>query len=449
VQHYVVATQTGQSIVPGVTDVGNHGDDTVTTIPLPFPVYIYGTPYTSANVSSNGNIQFGTTDTTFTNVCLPWLSHGAAFFPYWDDLLTDDASGLTGRGIFTTVTGEAPNRTFYIEWRAKYFFDKTKEANFEFAYNEADQVLKTIYGTVFNGNTSSTAGVQESGTGIFDQYGCNGTGGAISSGRAVLYLPPLAPTISSLSPKAGALGGGQSVVINGTNLLGADWVSFGGTLAPSFTVNSSTKITAVIPAHAAGTFHVKVHTPVGLSSATNHDLFTYEGPPTVTSVSPRAGPLGGGQSVVILGTNFIGTKWVSFGGTFTTNFTVNSATKITAITPAHAAGNFLHVKVNTVVGLSAASAADVYTYEGPPTVTGVSPSTGPTGGGQSVIITGTNFIGAKWVSFGGTLAPSFTVNSPTQITVTTPAHSAGIFHVKVNTVVGLSAATNADRYTFQ
>ena len=37
-----VVTQIGGSIVPGTTDIGNHGDDTVTTIPLPFPFCLYG-----------------------------------------------------------------------------------------------------------------------------------------------------------------------------------------------------------------------------------------------------------------------------------------------------------------------------------------------------------------------------------------------------------------------
>ena len=56
-------TEIGGSIVPGTTDIGNHGDDTVTTIALPFPYALYGTTFTSVNLSSNGNAQFMTTDT--------------------------------------------------------------------------------------------------------------------------------------------------------------------------------------------------------------------------------------------------------------------------------------------------------------------------------------------------------------------------------------------------
>jgi len=57
---YTTNTQTGQSIIPGTTDIGNHCDDCTTTISLPFPVPIYGDSYSSVIVSSNGNLQFTT-----------------------------------------------------------------------------------------------------------------------------------------------------------------------------------------------------------------------------------------------------------------------------------------------------------------------------------------------------------------------------------------------------
>src|SRR6266516_6101563 len=64
--------QIGGSIVPGTTDIGNHCDDCVTTLTLPFPFTFYDQTFTMVNLSSNGNAQFTTTDTAFTNICLPW-----------------------------------------------------------------------------------------------------------------------------------------------------------------------------------------------------------------------------------------------------------------------------------------------------------------------------------------------------------------------------------------
>jgi len=51
-------SQIGGSIVPGTTDTGNHGDDTVVTIALPFPFCLYDQTFNSINLSSNGNAQF-------------------------------------------------------------------------------------------------------------------------------------------------------------------------------------------------------------------------------------------------------------------------------------------------------------------------------------------------------------------------------------------------------
>jgi hypothetical protein len=148
-------TQIGGSIVPGTTDTGNHGDDTVVTIALPFPFCLYDQTFTSINLSSNGNAQFTTTDTTFTNQCLPWLTHNYTIFPYWDDLYLVNS----GFGIFTSISGTAPNRIFNIEWRAQYF-PGSGSANFELRLYENGCRFDVIYGTVTNGNTSATGGVQ-------------------------------------------------------------------------------------------------------------------------------------------------------------------------------------------------------------------------------------------------------------------------------------------------
>jgi len=71
---------------------------------------------------------------------------------------------------------------------------------------------------------------------------------------------------------------------------GPTGVSFGGTAATSFTVNSDTSITAVAPAEAAGPVDVTVTTSAGTSAAVSGDSFTFVTPaPVVTLVSPSSG----------------------------------------------------------------------------------------------------------------------------------------------------------------
>src|SRR5260370_38897582 len=103
---------------PGTTDIGNHIDDGTTTIVLPFSYTLYDQAFTNINLSSNGNAQFVTNSTAYINECLPSPTiNSYAIFPYWDDLYTGNA----GYGIFTSISGTAPNRIFNIEWRAQYF----------------------------------------------------------------------------------------------------------------------------------------------------------------------------------------------------------------------------------------------------------------------------------------------------------------------------------------
>ena len=174
--------------MPGTTDIGNHGDDTVTTIALPFSYSLYDQTFTSINLSSNGNAQFTTSDATFTNQCLPWTTHNYSIYPYWDDLYLVNS----GFGIFTSVSGTAPNRIFNIEWRAQYF-PGSGSAGFELRLYEGQTRFDVIYGTVTGGNTSATAGVQKNDT-AFDQYFCNGAGMPATGGQSYILTPCTSPT---------------------------------------------------------------------------------------------------------------------------------------------------------------------------------------------------------------------------------------------------------------
>jgi hypothetical protein len=184
--HYNIA-QIGGSIVPGTTDIGNHADDLVTTIALPFPYTLYDQTFTSINLSSNGNAQFTTTDTAFTNQCLPWATHNYTIFPYWDDQLTTSPGG-----IFTSISGTAPMRIFNIEWRTTYF-SGGGNANYELRLYEGQSRFDVIYGSATQGNTSATAGVQKNDT-AFDQYFCNGAGMPATGGQSYILTPCTSPT---------------------------------------------------------------------------------------------------------------------------------------------------------------------------------------------------------------------------------------------------------------
>ena len=75
----------------------------------------------------------------------------------------------------------------------------------------------------------------------------------------------------------------------------------------------------------------------------------------------------------------------------------------------------------------------------PPTITSFSPSTA-CGTGVSVVITGTNFLGATAVAINGLAVTSYVVNSATQITaITSPSNTTGL----VSVTTGVGTATSA------
>ena len=150
----------------------------------------------------------------------------------------------------------------------------------------------------------------------------------------------MVPAVSSVWPYQGAVAGGTPVTITGSGFLGVTSVHFNHASAASFTVNSSTSITAVSPQGFDGTGYVTitVTTTGGTSPATSAGQFIYGPTINPNGVSPTSGPLSGGTLVTITGTGFEsdgGVASVSFGqgvNAAAASFTVVSDTEIQAVT---------------------------------------------------------------------------------------------------------------------
>jgi hypothetical protein len=256
-----------------------------------------------------------------------------------------------------------------------------------------------------------------------------------------------APTLTSVAPLLGSRGGGTAITLTGTGFVAGATVTVGGAPAAGVVVGSATSITATTPAGTPGAAVIVVTNP-DTQSATLSGAFTYqEWPPTVGGVAPASGTSLGGTTVTITGTNFIAGARASFGGTQATSTTVTNATTITAVTPAHTAGVVDVVVTNPDNQFGTLAASYTYNAAAAPTVTSTSPNTGTTGGGTPVTITGTNFASGATVTFGGTAAASVQFVSATQITVTTPAKSAGAVAVVV-TNPDTQTGTLASGYTY-
>jgi hypothetical protein len=253
------------------------------------------------------------------------------------------------------------------------------------------------------------------------------------------------PTLGWISPTSGLTTGGTAITITGTGLTGATQVLFGAVPAKSFTVVSSTEVSAVSPAQGVAVHNVTVTNPNGTTAILWNDRFTYLPAQVLSSVSPTSGPPKGGTTVTLTGTGLTGATRVLFGTVPATSFKVISSSEITAVSPAQAPGTHW-VDVTTPSGTTAASAAVAFTYDPVPTLGWISPNRGPAAGGTTVTITGTGLIGATEVLFGTVPATSFKVVSSTEVTAVSPPQPATTYSsVYVISPNGTTAAmTNGD-----
>jgi hypothetical protein len=164
---------------------------------------------------------------------------------------------------------------------------------------------------------------------------------------------------------------------------------------------------------------------------------------TVTGVSPNMGPLAGGTTVTITGTDFEDASAVRVGGVNCQTFTYVSPTEITCVTPPGAETGLVNVSVTTPRG--SPSKTDAFLYFEPPVIEAVVPDSGSILGGDAVDIIGQNFLEQTKIDFDGDELVCVFV-SGTKITCTTQAHAADT--VDVTATTGDASDTLVDGYTF-
>jgi hypothetical protein len=251
-------------------------------------------------------------------------------------------------------------------------------------------------------------------------------------------FPEAPPSVTGLSTHSGPLGGGRQVTVHGTAFTFVRSVYFGTARARNLHVLSPTTLTVTEPAHTRANCYVRVFTAHGYSQHAPANAFLYERAPLIGGLSSTAGPTRGGQVVTVTGQAFTRVTTVLVGG-ISAPWRLLSGTELRITTPKHAAGT-VNIEVRTVYGRSNDRR---YSYDAPPTVTGVSPAKGQAAGGDTVTITGTNLVPGTTVTFGGTPS-SKVVPKGTSMTAVTPKHARGTVDVVVTTPGGVAKA----RYTY-
>ncbi|HUR79633.1 MAG TPA: IPT/TIG domain-containing protein [Thermoanaerobaculia bacterium] len=165
------------------------------------------------------------------------------------------------------------------------------------------------------------------------------TSGCASAPSAVTTVTvnptPNANITAAGSVVSGSTGNAASVASAGAGAT-YNWSITNGTITSGQGTNA-----IAYTAGAAGSLTLQVTvTAAGCPDTKSANVNVTAAPPavTITSVTPNAVSYLGGRQIVIAGTGFLAGATVTIGGNAATNVTVNSATQITARTPAHAPG---------------------------------------------------------------------------------------------------------------
>ncbi len=197
---------------------------------------------------------------------------------------------------------------------------------------------------------------------------------------------------------------GATIEILGQGFTGTTKVTFNG-ISATFNNVSDTYMTAVVPAGAT-TGYVSVSTFTTTMKSDRPFLVT----PQVLSFTPSSGPVG--TSVSVTGVSLTQTEGVGFGDYIPAKFTINSDTSVTAIPQEGAKSGPVGVLTPGGIGIS----TQIFMVT-PGNIT-FTPTQGPVG--TQVKITGTSFLGATAVTFGGVGASSFEVINDTTIGALVP-----------------------------
>ena len=346
------------------------------------------------------------------------------------------ASGSTSGGTSVSISGSNFTGATAVK------FGTVAAASF--TVNSASSITATSPAGSATVDITVTTPSGTSPTGSADQF-------TYTSGSAV-------PSVSGVAPISGTSSGGSSVTISGANFTGASAVKFGSVAAPSFSVNSSSQITATSPAGTT-TVDVTVTTPSGTSPSSAADEYTntFSNNGYGATISASATTPAVGASVVLTATSNQDVGPTPYGmsifdaTTGTELVHISSGTTASASVSQSAAATHRYVAEICNSGGANAQAVStpvVVTWGGSaaPAVTGVSPAMGSAVGGGSITISGANFGGATLVRF-GSVAASFTANSATSITATSPAGS-GAVDVTVTTPGGTSATGASDVFLY-
>lgn len=245
--------------------------------------------------------------------------------------------------------------------------------------------------------------------------------------------------VDSVSPAITSIVGSQNITVSGAGFDELIVVTIGVDECSNVNLESSTRFKCLTPPSTTGKKSLKVSKPNG-ESVVKEDFIEYLPGPVITSISPNAGLVLGGNSVSFTGTDFStepGVK-ITFGDQDCVNLVVSSNSSASCVAPPGLGS--VNVMITHPSGVSYTIKGG-YTYYQGLTVTDVIPNEGSNAGGTPITINGTGFHSSVYVEIAGGSCRNLQILSTTQMTCETPAALPGATTINVSALTGNSSSS--------
>jgi hypothetical protein len=197
------------------TLIATNIDDNTYLTPLGAAFTFYGVNYSSARISSNGNIQFASSSPAFTDTPLTAAGFGPTIFAFWDDLQfstsVDPAQGVHYQYFAAGVHPDLFGPTSVVQWTSNYY--PTNGATIvrvqALLEHNTGRILLQYQNNAASRPNSNTVGIQD-GNGVYLEW-LSSTGGQpiLGAPSTVLFTP---------APEPG------TYLLSGLGLLGLAWL---------------------------------------------------------------------------------------------------------------------------------------------------------------------------------------------------------------------------------
>ena len=234
-----------------------------------------------------------------------------------------------------------------------------------------------------------------------------------SVSRSVELYPE--PTLSTLQPSAGPLGGGTAVVIKGSGFIFTSELRclFGRQHVPAVYLGP-TALRCVTPPHSSATGDVRLQdvavriSVAGSELSTQSLVFSYSTPILDLTIQPSGGPQEGGTVVQLLRNTgaFVPSQALKcrFGGLEVAAVFVSSS-MVTCLSPARTVAEAVSLDVSSNGGSDFTNSGLRFVYQGRVLLASLLPLAGPPTGGPPLVVKGEGFVDSGALKCRFTISP--------------------------------------------